>query len=111
MKRIFLIIQNAYSQFETDHIKAKIWADLLWDTPFELAQKNLRRYIMNPENKYPPHPGELAKRPSSVSQGVDVPNVLETRLSLEREARDREQIAAAALPPGMKERLRQLARR
>jgi hypothetical protein len=45
---------------EEDELRAESWHDVLRDVPYDLAVGNLRRYVSNPENRWPPHPGVLA---------------------------------------------------
>jgi len=106
VRKLFLIIQNTYSNFVWDDVKVKIWADLLRDTPFDMAQRNLREYIMNPDEKFPPHPGVLARRPET--QGRYVPNAEETRRMLDEMDRQRER--AVPMPEEFRRRLKLLAR-
>lgn len=40
------------------------WHDLLEHITFAQALKNLKEYVLNADNKYPPHPGVLAKTKS-----------------------------------------------
>lgn len=37
------------------------WHAILADVPFDVAVHNLRRHTLDPDNKYPPHPGALAR--------------------------------------------------
>lgn len=65
--QLFWVMNYTYPNFNADsEEKIDIWHDLLKDVPFERAQRNLRAYIMDANNKYPPHPGELAKTKSDV---------------------------------------------
>lgn len=100
VKKLFIILINTYPNFTQNEAKAAIWHDLLKDIPFERAQRNLRAYIMDGNNKYPPHPGELAKTQSGEAQGRYVPNAAETRVMLEKLAEPRE---IAPLPPAVLE--------
>ncbi|WP_088832620.1 replicative helicase loader/inhibitor [Paenibacillus tyrfis] len=63
IRKLFAVIQSTYSDRSfgpENSFKIELWRDLLKDTPFELAQANLRAYILDPSNKFPPHPGVLA---------------------------------------------------
>lgn len=91
--KLFTIIQNTYNGFSFDSFKVQLWLELLKDTPFELGQANLRRYILDPENKFPPHPGILAASPTSRAEGPAIPNAAETRKMLDEMDR------LALLPP------------
>lgn len=37
------------------------WSDYLAEIPYAQAKENLRRYVLDAGNKYPPHPGALAR--------------------------------------------------
>jgi hypothetical protein len=83
VRKLFLVIQNTYNAFVYDDMKVALWQDLLRDTSFERAQRNLRTYILNADNKFPPHPGILAESPAEGSDGRYIPNALETRKMLD----------------------------
>lgn len=91
--KLFATIQNTYSGFAFDRFKIQLWLDLLKNVPFELAQNNLRRYLMDPENKFPPHPGVLAATPTANAGGPAIPDAAETRMMLDELDR------LALLPP------------
>jgi hypothetical protein len=61
--RLFDKIIEFYPAFTGTASKLQSWHDALNDIPFELAESNLKKYVADPENKYPPHPGALAKKP------------------------------------------------
>ncbi|WP_281885636.1 hypothetical protein [Paenibacillus sp. YYML68] len=46
------------------------WHECLGSVSVEVARENLRRYALDPDNKYPPHPGALAK-PLDKRSGAD----------------------------------------
>ncbi|MBJ6362120.1 replicative helicase loader/inhibitor [Paenibacillus sp. GCM10012307] len=63
-------IKRAYSNFylpdhpsEIETLKAILddWHDYLVDIPFKQAAQNLKRYVLDPGQRYPPHPGALAQ--------------------------------------------------
>jgi hypothetical protein len=97
-----VVIQNSYSGFGYDNFKVALWLQLLEDVPFDLAQRNLRAFILNPGNRFPPHPGELTQLPAEVARGADVPNAEETRAMLAAYDRDPRQ-HVPALPPCVSE--------
>jgi hypothetical protein len=104
-----LIILNAYNSFIYDDDKVAIWVEILKDVPFELAQANLRKYIRDPENKFPPHPGALAVTQTQYSSGPYIPNAEETlRMLEEREVQFR--LKGAAPPENLREVVRSLVR-
>jgi hypothetical protein len=106
--KLFSVIQNTYNAFVFDRLKTELWRDLLQDTSFELAQSNLRRYILNPENRFPPHPGILAESPVQSCLGNYIPNAQETRLMLEERDRLFLSNGSSSIPESAKERMRQL---
>lgn len=108
IRQLFLIILNTYSGFQYDDFKVAVWEELLRDTPFGLAQANLRRYIRNPENKYPPHPGVLAETASGGASGPDIPNAIETRRMLDE--MDKTRLALMGPPKQLREAVKQLER-
>lgn len=57
VKRLFLIISNAYPSFEADDIKVAVWQEMLNDIPFKLALDNLRYHIQN--QKFQPTIAEI----------------------------------------------------
>jgi hypothetical protein len=110
VKKLFLIINETYSNFSISDVKITIWADLLREVPFDRAQRNLRSYVMDSNNKFPPHPGELAKSHLQEAQGRYVPDAAETRALIEAQKQDASGVMM--LPQcaiDMKERLKQLA--
>ncbi|OMF37458.1 hypothetical protein BK133_05220 [Paenibacillus sp. FSL H8-0548] len=67
ISEIFKRIKRAYAMFhipdEINSLRELVeeWSDFLADIPDETVKVNLRRYVLNPDNKYPPHPGALAR--------------------------------------------------
>ncbi|MEC0107251.1 hypothetical protein P4H27_09915 [Paenibacillus taichungensis] len=61
--KLFDKIIEFYPAFTGTASKLQSWHEALTDIPFELAQSNLKKYVADPDNKYPPHPGALAKKP------------------------------------------------
>jgi hypothetical protein len=60
---LFDKIVEYYPAFTGDLSKMESWHEALQDVPFPLAHSNLIKYVADPDNKYAPHPGALAKRP------------------------------------------------
>ncbi|MGF6356147.1 hypothetical protein ABIE27_004062 [Paenibacillus sp. 4624] len=60
---LFDKIIEFYPAFTGNPSKLQSWNEALKDISFQLAQNNLKAYAADPDNKYPPHPGALAKRP------------------------------------------------
>lgn len=60
--KLFDLILIYYPFFSGDGEKLKAWYDVLCGVPYETAKRNLIRYASDPDNKYVPHPGALAKR-------------------------------------------------
>jgi hypothetical protein len=89
IRKVFLIIENTMP-FAYDDYKVELWRNLLQDVPFETAQANLRRYLLNPNNRFPPTPGQLAAGTYS-----EVPGVEATRAMF----REREELARLSAPP------------
>lgn len=64
---ILKAIKRAYPMFTIPEDRQSVielvndWSDFLSVTSYQTANENLRRYIMNPDNRFPPHPGALAK--------------------------------------------------
>lgn len=108
VRQLFLVIQNAYNGFVYDDVKVQIWQDLLRDTPFSLAQRNLRAHILNPDEKFPPTPGQLARRLETLAQGRYIPNAEETRLLLAE--RDRDWSNAVPMPEHLRGRFKLVPR-
>jgi hypothetical protein len=102
VRKLFMLIQNVYSGFIYDSVKVVIWQDLLHDVPFELAQRNLRTHIMNTDEKFPPHPGVIARRPEQEARGRCIPNAAETRKML----KEMDEQAARSLASPVPEHLR-----
>lgn len=105
IRQLFLIILNTYSNFAYDDDKVEIWTDILKNVPFELAQRNLRTYIQNPANTFPPHPGALAESPTQRINGPDIPNAEETLQMLKDRERDQ---APRQIPEFVRERMKLL---
>lgn len=106
--QLFTVIQNTHSTFSFDRFKMELWLDLLQDVPFELAQANLRRYCLNPENKFPPHPGVLAENPNQNPEGRYIPNAQETLLMLDNQ--DKLLLAGpSVIPESFRERMKEIA--
>lgn len=59
IKKLFLIINNCYSNFPIDDAKIAIWHNMLHDIPFDLAQRNLREHIKN--SPFPPTPSDIIR--------------------------------------------------
>lgn len=108
LKKLFLILVNTYPNFDATETKKAIWLDLLCDVTFENAQRNLRAHILNPENRFPPHPGILAEKPVQSCIGNYVPNAEETRLMLENRDRLLLDPGSSSIPETARERMRQL---
>lgn len=60
--RLLDLIVEYYPAFSGSGEKLKAWHDVLRDVTYETARQNLTRYASDPENRYAPHPGALAKR-------------------------------------------------
>ncbi|MFD2613562.1 hypothetical protein [Paenibacillus gansuensis] len=110
VRKLFLVIENTMGGFFYDDYKVALWTELLKTTTYDLAETNLKRYIMNPDNKYPPTPGQLAVRPTAEAAGPHIPNAADTRLMLEQVEKDRE-LKAVPMPEKLKEKVKQLATR
>lgn len=108
LRQIFLRIANRYSHFAYDDFKVHDWLELLKDVPFELAMGNLRRYSLNPENRFPPHPGALAEQPTAQAESRDIPNADETRVMLAQREKLLLAGGPAAIPEHVYERMKQL---
>lgn len=108
VRKLFFVITNTFNFFDDNDDKVLLWMDYLHDIPFELAQRNLRAYALNPENSKPPHPGILARRPENEAAGPYIPSVVETRAMLEKQ--DREWANALPMPEHLRGRFRQDAR-
>ncbi|ASS66519.1 hypothetical protein [Paenibacillus sp. RUD330] len=99
-------MQNTYSTFQQDDDKVFIWTKLLEDVSFEQAHKNLWRYIRNPANGFPPHPGVLAEKPSQSAVGPHVPNAKETRDMLD--AQERQLQSSVGIPDSFRKAVKML---
>lgn len=106
IRQLFLILLNTYN-FYYDDDKVAVWTNILADVPFTTAQKNLRNYILNPENEYPPHPGALAQTNVERSAGPQILNAVETRIMLDQMDAERQQ-APSRVPEHIKERVKLL---
>ncbi|WP_044480466.1 hypothetical protein [Paenibacillus antibioticophila] len=60
--KLFDLIIEYYPIFSGDGDKLKAWHDVLRGVTYETAQQNLIQYASDPDNKFPPHPGALARR-------------------------------------------------
>lgn len=60
--KLFDRIVEYYPAFNGDGAKLKAWHDALINVTYETAKQNLIRYVSDPDNKYPPHPGAFARR-------------------------------------------------
>lgn len=108
IRMLFLKISNRYAGFAYDDFKVKDWLELLEEVPFERATVNLRRYCLNPDNTFPPHPGILAERAVQGCAGNYVPDAQETRLMLEKWDRQLLTAGSSFIPETARERMRQL---
>jgi hypothetical protein len=107
IRELFLKISNFYNNFLYDDYKVELWRETLDDIPYHLANSNLLRYIRNPENKFPPHPGALSESAVQSSNGPYVLNAEETRLMLDDGDHDYNQ-TAVKLPEHIRERVKHL---
>ncbi|MDP4095456.1 hypothetical protein OIN60_01445 [Paenibacillus sp. P96] len=60
---LFDKIIEFYPAFTGDMSKLQSWHEALKHISFSLAHSNLIKYVADPDNRYAPHPGALAKRP------------------------------------------------
>lgn len=65
--KLFDRIVEYYPVFSGDGDKLKAWHDALRGVSYETAKQNLVTFASDPDNKYSPHPGALAKRLDSKS--------------------------------------------
>jgi len=101
---LFLIINQTYSNFHGDSDeKFEIWFNLLKNTPFDLAQHNLRNHIMT--EKFAPTVADIVNR--AESQGPHVPGANETYKMLAQ--RESQWANAVPMPAAVKERLKLIA--
>jgi hypothetical protein len=105
---LFERIVHYYPTFSAEDRKAVAWFEVLSKVPYSQAIANLKRYVSDPENKYPPHPGALSVRPGHNPEGHYVPTAEETRRYLEEEQRQLEKIVGQGIPESALERMRQL---
>ena len=92
IRKLFMVLENAMP-FAYDDFKVELWRSLLQHVPFEVAEENLRKYLLlPPEKRYPIYPGVLA---AGYGQS-EVPNAAETRAMLQAR---REQAKLIAPPP------------
>lgn len=90
IRKLFLVLENSMP-FAYDDYKVELWRSLLHYVPYEVAQENLRRYLLTPpERRYPIYPGVLA---AGCQTGI--PSAIETRAMLQR----REDRAKLMVPP------------
>lgn len=59
--RLFERIVYYYPAFTGDIEKINAWHEVLGRTLIDQAMTNLKQHVSDPDNKYPPHPGALAK--------------------------------------------------
>ncbi|GKS14750.1 hypothetical protein YDYSY3_57500 [Paenibacillus chitinolyticus] len=83
IRKIFMLIDNVFAGFSYDDFKVNLWLRILEDVPYTLAEANFYSYTRDPENKFPPTPGQLAKRPAQAAEGRAIPDAAETRLMLD----------------------------
>lgn len=57
VKKLFLIINSCYPNFQYDEFKAEVWTDMLKDVPFETGQRNLRDHIA--ASRFLPTPSDI----------------------------------------------------
>lgn len=90
IRKLFLAIENTMP-FAYDDYKVELWRSLLQHIPYEVAQDNLRRYLLTPpERRYPIYPGVLA-----AGYQTGIPSAVETRAMLQQ----REECAKLIAPP------------
>lgn len=87
LRMIFMQISNRYPSFAYDDFKVNDWLGLLSSVPISQASENLKKYCLNPDNSFPPHPGVLAATSSQQISGRAIPNAKETSLMLENRHR------------------------
>lgn len=108
---LFQKISNRYSNFAFDDFKVDDWTDLLKDVPSERATENLRRYCLNPENQFPPHPGILAEKPVQRCEGNYIPDAQETRRTIKEKDKLLLGLGPSELPKTSLERMKKLGYR
>lgn len=108
MIKILTVIGNSYSNFTFDRMKVALWLELLKDVSYSRAESNLRRYLIDPGNKFPPHPGVLAEHPGQRSEGNYVPGADETRAMLADRNKNLIQIGHQ-IPESFREAVKKLA--
>ncbi|WP_171653834.1 replicative helicase loader/inhibitor [Paenibacillus foliorum] len=106
VRKLFLVIQNTYNGFDYDDDKVAVWHDVLKETPFELAQRNLRAHILSV--KFPPVPAEIAMSEAEPEQLALYHEDLRT--SAQQHLSNLEEWAKTATPPPehVRERLKKL---
>lgn len=109
IRQIFLKISNRYNGFVYDDFKVEDWRELLLGVPFGLALENLRKYSLNPENTFPPHPGILAGTSILNRQGPDIPNANETRIMMAERDRMISTSEYGQIPESFREAMRRVA--
>ncbi|MEF3313306.1 hypothetical protein PV433_30930 [Paenibacillus sp. GYB004] len=105
---LFKRIKRVYSMFpipqelEAAREMVKDWHETLSDVPVEQAIENLKRYSLDPDNKFPPHPGVLAKPLSSKTESEQYHEDMRQlgALTLEK----LEQLRASAVAPTEEQR-------
>lgn len=60
VKKLFLIINNCYPNFQIDDAKTETWLNLLRNVPFDQAQKNLRVHLET--SSFVPTPADIIRR-------------------------------------------------
>lgn len=108
LRLIFLRISNRYPSFAYDDFKVNDWLELLSSVPAKLAFDNLRKYCLNPENTYPPHPGILAATTTQQANGPAIPNAIETRRMLEERNQLLLMSGGKCIPESVREAMRNL---
>lgn len=106
VRQLFLIISNGFHSFTYDDFKVELWRDLLDHVPFAHAEANLRQYMLDRENKFPPHPGVLAASKVQSAAGPDIPNAEETRRMLEKREAEIKQLTIVPPTEEQRERVR-----
>jgi hypothetical protein len=67
-KKLFLIINSCYPNFQYDEFKAEVWTDLFKDLPFETGQKNLRDHIA--ASRFLPTPSDIIQQGSKEDREI-----------------------------------------
>lgn len=96
--KLFMMMNNAYPNFEVDETKTAAWQEFLGDVPFETAKANLLRHIRT--NSFQPTPADIIGQKEK-QEGHYVPSIEETRLLLE----EQKNWTSTPCPEHLKERL------